>query len=197
MEPAKINYKIFQGATFTQTFRWESDSKSYADIIGISKAAPAVINVSNVHTLPAGWRFTVSNVTGMKEINSLSDDYYICTSKSPTTIISDRINSAGYSNYTGGGVVAWNTPVPIAGYTGLLQARETVDSPTVLFSLSSASGGIIIDPANYTITINITSTQTSTFNFSTAIYAMELTSNSGQVITLIRGSFTLIKDIVR
>ena len=37
MQPAKINYKIYQGSTFQETLRWESETKTYVPISAITK----------------------------------------------------------------------------------------------------------------------------------------------------------------
>lgn len=80
MQPAKINYKIYQGSTFQETFRWESETKVYVPIQSITKAAPCVITTTTPHNLPVGWRFRVAGAGGMKEINSVGDDaYYLST----------------------------------------------------------------------------------------------------------------------
>ena len=92
MQPAKINYKIYQGSTFQETFRWESETKVYVPIQTIAKAAPCVITTSANHNLPQGWRFRVVGAGGMKEINSQGDSYYLATSVTPTTI---EINHGG------------------------------------------------------------------------------------------------------
>lgn len=80
MQPAKINYKIYQGSTFQETFRWESETKVYVPIASITKAAPCVVTTTTPHNLPVGWRFRVAGAGGMKEINSVGDDaYYLST----------------------------------------------------------------------------------------------------------------------
>jgi hypothetical protein len=79
MQPAKINYKIYQGSTFQETFRWESETKVYVPISAIAKSAPCVVTTSTPHNLPVGWRFRVVGAGGMKEINSVGEDYYLST----------------------------------------------------------------------------------------------------------------------
>ena len=88
MQPAKLNYKIYEGSTFQETFRWESQTKSYAQISAITKSAPCVITTSANHTCPVNWRARVTGVSGMKEINVTSDDeYYLVTSKTNNTVM--------------------------------------------------------------------------------------------------------------
>jgi hypothetical protein len=86
MQPAKLNYKVYQGSTFEEIYRWESETKVYVPISSISKAAPCVITTSNQHNLPVGWRFRVVGAGGMKEINSVNDSYYLATLAPGTSI---------------------------------------------------------------------------------------------------------------
>jgi hypothetical protein len=198
MTPAKINYKIYQGSTFKEVFRWESQTKQYANISAITKAAPCVITTTANHTIPTGWRVRVNGVVGMKEINMTAEDsYYIVTTAGSNTITLNQVNSAGYTTYTSGGVVEWNTPVPLTGFTAKMQIRETVDSSTVIAELTHLNGGITIDAANYTVTVTLTSTQTSAFTFPTAVYSLELTDANGDVTTFIQGNLTLIQEVTR
>ena len=197
MTPAKINYKIYQGSTFKEVYRWESQTKQYANISAITKAAPCVITTSANHGIPSGWRVRVTGAGGMKEINMTAEDsYYIATGAGGNTITLNQVNSAGYTTYTSGGVVEWNTPIPLTGFTAKMQLRETIDS-SVILELTHLNGGISIDAANYTITVTMTSAQTALFNFPTAIYSLELTDSNGDVTTFIQGNLTLIQEVTR
>jgi len=198
MTPAKINYKIYQGSTFKEVFRWESQTKQYANISAITKAAPCVITTTANHTIPTGWRVRVNGVVGMKEINMTAEDsYYIVTAASSNTITLNQVNSAGYTTYTSGGIIEWNTPVPLAGYTAKMQIRESIDSSTVILELTTANGGIVIDTTNYTIGINMTSTQTAAFTFINAVYSLELTNVGGAVQTFVNGNLSLVPEVTR
>jgi hypothetical protein len=198
MEPAKINYKIYQGSTFQETLRWESETKQYIPISGITQAAPCVITTSGTHTVPVNWRVRVTGVNGMKDINTVADDaYYLVTSKTSTTLTLNQVNSAAYGAYTSGGILSWNTPIPLTGYTALMQIRETIESSTVLAELSTANNGIIIDPVNFTISMKLSAAITGAFNFDAAVYSMELTDNQGTVYPFLSGSISLTKEVTR
>jgi hypothetical protein len=198
MEPAKISYKIYQGSTFNETLRWESETKQYAPISGITNAAPCVITTSGTHTVPVNWRVRVTGVSGMKDINNIADDaYYLVTSKTSNTITLNQVNSASYATYTSGGILSWNMPVPLTGYTAQMQIRETLESTTVIAELTTANNRIIIDPVNYTISINLPASLTSTFDFDSAVYSMELTDNQGNVFQFLNGSISLVKEVTR
>jgi hypothetical protein len=198
MAPAKLNYKIYQGSTFFETFRWESQTKQYAQISTIAKSAPCVITTSSNHSIPVNWRVRVTGVAGMKEINQIGDDeYYLATSVTSNTLTINQLNSTGFTAYTSGGVIEWNMPIPLIGYTAQMQIRETLDSTTTIAELTSSNGGILIDNTNYTISINIPANQTRQFTFSTAVYSLELTDSSGVVETFLTGNLTLVQEVTR
>lgn len=198
MQPAKINYKIYQGSTFQETLRWESETKTYVPISAITRDAPCTITTS-AHTIPVGWRIRVANVAGMKEINTTSDDaYYLVTAKTSTTVTLNKVNSLGYTAYTSGGVVEYNTPVPLVGYTALMQIRETLDSTTVIHQMTSAAGGgIQINTSDSTIFLTIPSSITTGFTFDSAVYSLELTNSSGVVTPFMAGNLTLVREVTR
>lgn len=197
MAPAKINYKVYQGSTFRETYRWESQTKMYVPIQSITKAAPAVITTASNHTVPAGWRVRITGVSGMKDINQIADDaYYIASSVTSNTITLNQVNSANFSTYTSDGIVEWNTPVSLTGYQAKLQIRETLDSSTVILELTHTNG-IVIDTTNYAMTVTITADQTRLFTFPTAVYSMELTDAAGDVTTFIQGNLTLVQEVTR
>ena len=198
MEPAKINYKIYQGSTFEETLRWESETKQYMPISGITNAAPCVITTSGTHTVPLNWRIRVTGVTGMKDINTVADDaYYLVTSKTSNSLTLNQVNSAAYGAYTSGGIVSWNTPIPLTGYTALMQIRESVESTVVIAELSTTNNLIMIDPVNFTISMKLSATATAAFNFDAAVYSMELTDNQGTVYPFLSGSISLTKEVTR
>jgi hypothetical protein len=198
MQPAKINYKIYQGSTFQETLRWESETKGYATISAITKAAPCVITTAANHTIPVGWRIRVVGVGGMKEINSLGDDsFYLVTGTTGTTLSLNRVNSLGYTAYTSGGVIEYNTPVPLTGYTAQMQIRETLESTAVIHQLTTGGNGIVINTSDSTIFVTIPAAVTRNFTFDTAVYSLELTDSSGVVTPFIAGNLTLVKEVTR
>lgn len=193
--PIKLNFKVIQGSTFNQVLRWESATKVYKTISGITNSAPVVINVAD-HGIPVGWRARVTNVVGMKEINSGSNDYYVVTETTTNTVTINSVNSLGYGAYTSGGVLEYNQPIDLAGYTARMQIRAKLEDATVIKELTTANGGIVIDNSQKTITLNISATDTSSFTFASAVYSIELVN--GDVVTpFAGGSMTLVKEVTR
>jgi len=199
-QPAKINYKIYQGSTFSELFRWESETKVYVPISSISKSAPCVVTTVDNPQLPAGWRFRVTGVSGMKEINSGIDSYYTATDVNANTkaITINAVNSLQYSNYTSGGVVEFNQPVDLSSYSGRMQIRETVDSTTILHEATTTNNQIVLNNTYKTIEINLPASVTQAFTFTTAVYSLELfTSQDNLVVPFLIGNLTLVPEVTR
>lgn len=297
MQPAKLSYKIYQGSTFQEAYRWESQTKVYVPIQSINKAAPCVITTTVPHELPIGWRFRVVGAGGMKEINSTADSYLLATGNdeaySPTLIdVQDlqdtynglldtwndmkaqdaqsvaptirpwanmttvatyqyimsntqisppvpsnfpvalnnlnnsyttwqnaitanaatvaaalaaqankieinQVNSLQYTTYTNGGTVEYNKPVDLTGYKARMQIRKTATSSEVIYEASSDTGEIEIDLTYSSITITIPASVTQNFNFTAAVYSVELYTTAGKVVPFLTGNLTLVQEITR
>lgn len=199
MQPAKINYKIYQGSTFEEVFKWESETKVYQPIANISKSAPCVVTLQNTPTLPVGWRVRVVGAGGMKEINTSEDTYYTATAVDlvAKTVELNQVNSLLYTTYTTGGVLEFNAPVDLTSYSARMQIRESVDSTTIIHSATTENGGITLDNTNKRITINIPASATTQFNFSVAVYSLELYTGAGKVVPFIAGNLTLVPEVTR
>lgn len=192
--PVKLNFKLYQGSTFREVFRWESSTKVYKPIQAITKSAPAVITAAD-HELPVGWRTRVVGCGGMKEINS-GDNYYTVFQASEDTITLNEVNSLKFTDYTSGGVLEYNQPVDLEGYTARMQLRPKINSDIILDTLTTENGKLIIDNVDKTITIEIPASVTEDYNFSIAFYSLELVAGT-EVVPFINGTITLIKETTR
>lgn len=192
--PSKLNLKIYQGSTFRETLRWESSTKVYVPITQITKTAPVVVTAA-AHGLKAGWRCKVTGVSGMKEINM--SDYATSTGVTTDTVTFNQINATGYTTYTSGGILEYNQPVDLTGFSARMQIRAKLDDATVIKELTTTNGGIIIDNTNSTITVLISATDTAALTFSNGVYSLELVSSGGEVTALIAGTISLVKEVTR
>lgn len=192
--PAKINWKMYQGSTFNEVLRWESSRKVYKPITSITQAAPCVIT-STAHGIPTGWRVKVSNVGGMKEINS-SDLYHVVTKLTTDTVELNAVNSLGFTAYTSGGVIEYNAPIDLTGYTARMQIRNKLEDTTFIDEYTTTNGRIVIDLVTSSIIILVEPSVTATYTFNSAIYSIELVSGS-TVTSLASGTITLIREITR
>jgi hypothetical protein len=191
--PVKVNFKLYQGSTFSEVLRWESYTKVYKPITNITKAAPAVVTAI-AHGMPVGWRARITGVTGMKEINS--EEYVIATESTLDTLTFNSINASGYSTYTSGGILEYNEPKSLAGYTARLQVRAKVTSDVILLECTTENSMIVLNDTNKTITITVPALTTEDLSFKSAVYSMELVSGA-VVVPFIYGNITLDTEITR
>lgn len=193
MAPSKLNFKVYQGSTFSETLRWESATKVYVPITNITKTAPMVV-ITSGHEVPAGWRTKITGVQGMKEANTT--DYVLATSVTANTLTYNSVNAINYTAYTTGGVLEYNQPVDLAEYTARMQIREKLSSTTVIKELTSDAGDIVLDNSAKTITIKISAADTAQFAFKSAVYSLELV-NLDVVVPFIYGNLTLEAEVTR
>lgn len=193
--PIKLNFKIIQGSTFDQVLRWESGIKAYKTITSVSQTAPVTV-FSVAHGLPVGWRTRVTNVAGMKEINSSADQYYVVTAKTDDSVTFNAVNSLGYTPYVSGGVLEYNEPVDLSGYTARMQIRAKLEDSAVIKELTTENSGIIINNTFKTIQLYISAADTALFTFQSAVYSLELVKDI-TVIPFATGNLSLIKEVTR
>ena len=190
--------RVRQGKTFSMVVRWEVPPIVYKPITAVLQSAPVRITAAN-HDLPDGWRVAVTSIKGMIELNSdpariSTRDYHPATVLDTSTIELNDINAAGFKPYVSGGYVQYNTPVDLTGFTARMSVRAYKGGPVELLSLTTENGGIAIDPAAYSITLNISATDTETFAWKGEVYDLEVVQ--GAVVTaLLAGKVTVSKEV--
>lgn len=194
MEPVKLNLKIYQGITFDEILRWETDEKVYKQITGVTNTAPVVVTSAN-HALPQGWRVRVYGVKGMTQLNLPTGEYYVASEVSQNTISLKNTNGFEYSTYTSSGFIEYNKPKNLSGCTAKMQIRST-DKSELYIELSTSNNRITLDP-NGSIRLNISANDTAALNFNSAVYSLEIQDTSGVVSLFVTGSISLIKEITK
>ena len=194
MAPSRLNFKMYQGSTFREVLRWESDTKVYVPITNISKTAPMVVTAA-AHGIPQGWRTKIYNVSGMKEVND-TVNYIMATDTATNTVTFNAINALGQTTYTSGGVLEYNQPVPLTNYSARMQIRSKLASTDIIEELTTGNGRIILDNTDSTITITIPAAVTAAYTFKTAVYSLELVDGA-EVVPFIYGNITLDLEVTR
>ncbi len=90
--------------------------------------------------------------------------------------------------------------INITDYSIRMQARNSLDDSSTLFSLGTAtplSGITITGAAAGQFRVSMAATQTAALNFSTAIYDLEMVSAAGAVTRLLEGKITLLREVTR
>lgn len=201
---ATLNLEICKGATFTRVLRWESSTVLFRAITGITKAAPPVITAVG-HGLPDGWRAAITGVLGMTQINAANNppknaQYVKAKILTADTVSLSAVDASSFSTYTSGGVLRYNQPVDLAGYTARVHFRDSVASATILLALTTENAGILLDNVLKTITMTISATATAAITWTAAVYdGLELVSPGpdGVVTRLLKGAVSVDEEGTR
>lgn len=91
--------------------------------------------------------------------------------------------------------------VPLTGFSGRMQIRESAESTTVLHEMTTANGGLIFEAGAVVgqIEMYIGATATEAFTFSKAVYDLEVVNDSDaeDVIRLLEGDATVSPNVTR
>ena len=86
----------------------------------------------------------------------------------------------------------WN----FTDYTARMQVRRTVESTTVLISLTTENGRITLGGPTGIIELLITAADTAALT-SSGVYDLEIISSTGVVDRILQGDFTLSQEVTR
>jgi hypothetical protein len=193
MNALRRNYKIYRGSTFRDIIRLESSNKVVKPISEIIKGGvTSIISIS--HGLTPGWRFKVSGVVGMKEINT--NNFVFSGNVTDDTIQIPDLDSSNYGNYISGGFLKYNLPEDLSGATARMQLRATKTSDIILAELTTENNLIKLDMASGVIALELPSSITQDFLFKKAVYSLEVLIE-GIVTTVLIGSFRVEPEITR
>ncbi len=89
-------------------------------------------------------------------------------------------------------------PIDLTGYTARMQVRETIDSPTPLAEFNTDGGGYVtIDGPPGKIFVSVPADTTSAWTWHYGVYSLEIYSPTGKKKRLLKGSFTMDREVVR
>jgi hypothetical protein len=87
------------------------------------------------------------------------------------------------------------TPINLTGATAKMQVRDTKGGSKLAFTLTSPSGGIIINGSTGTLTIKMTPTQTNKLFYPKSAYDIMVVDSNGNKIKLLEGFMTLSRSV--
>lgn len=87
-------------------------------------------------------------------------------------------------------------PIDLTDYTARMQVRRDLDASDVLIELTTENDRISLGGANGEITLTIDAEDTSSIP-RPGVYDLELESDSGTVIRLLKGTFKLDSEVTR
>lgn len=196
-ESQRLDLKIVQGKTFRRVIRWEIEPLVSKPITGITKAAPAKVTAV-AHDMPDGWRAAVASAGGMRQINAgnyppKDPDFHRCTIVDVDHVSMDDVNSADFSDYTGGGFLVYYTPASLAACTALLVIRDKPGG-TEYVRLTDADG-VVLDDTTKTIEITLEADDTEAYTFTRGVWELEIRDASDVVTGLFHGSVSVVAEV--
>lgn len=87
-------------------------------------------------------------------------------------------------------------PIDLTGYTARMQVRRDLDASSIIIELTTENGRISLDGASGEITLTIDAEDTSAIP-RPGVYDLELESDGGTVIRLLKGTFNLDSEVTR
>jgi hypothetical protein len=86
-------------------------------------------------------------------------------------------------------------PIDLSGASAKMQVRDTKGGSKLAFSLTSPTGGIVIDSLNGKLTITMTPTQTNKLFYPKSSYDVMLVDGNGVKTKLVEGFLTLSRSV--
>jgi hypothetical protein len=186
MAAPAINLTITKGKTFSFGYLYADDAKTFKNITAMPQLAPVQLTVPG-HGIPDGWPVQISGVKQPGELNTGDGEYRLATVVDANTI--ELVNESAYDwrAYSAGGMVVFNTPIDLAGWTCRAQVRDKIGG-TLLFSWHSdpaqnPDGLIVLSGAS--VTFNIDAATTAAMLWSKGTYDAELVDPSGKVFSMV------------
>jgi hypothetical protein len=87
------------------------------------------------------------------------------------------------------------TPIDLTGASAKMQVRDTKGGTKLAFTLTSPSGGIVIDGPEGTLDITVTPTQTNKLFYPKSSYDIMVIDSNGNKIKMVEGFMTLSRSV--
>lgn len=85
--------------------------------------------------------------------------------------------------------------IDLTGASAKMQVRDTKGGAKLAVTLTSPSGGIVIDPINGKLTVKMTPTQTNKLFYPKSSYDLMVVDSNGNKIKLLEGFMTLNRSV--
>lgn len=95
------------------------------------------------------------------------------------------------------GPVSTATPVNLTGYTARAQFRATLADSTVLLTLTTENGGIVLGGSAGTITLVVSAAVTAAMTWKAAVFDLEMVAPGGTIRRLMSGTASVSPEVTR
>ncbi len=190
MDPARLDMRIVQGATFRKPLLLMQPVYAYKPIAAIQQSAPLRMSVP-AHGLPEGWPTWIEGVRGWAALNrdKQRERFRIARVIDANTIEYNELNGLGQS--AAGGTLVYQLPVDLTGATALMNICDADGS--LLLALSTATGGLVIDGLGRLLMV-LSAAQTAAITWTKGLYILELVMAGGSVDRWAYGEVTVSQE---
>lgn len=192
----KLTLTIRKGSAENIPIRLEQSGWSYASISAIAQAAPLRVTVPG-HGIPDGWRVAIMNVKAVGDFGAANNppkdnELHTVTVVDGDTIEFNAINGAAFRAHTGGGQLAWHTPVDLNLYVGArMNVRDKVGGVLVA-NWTTDTNELERDVANDSLWLRLDDLVTETLTAKNKVFDIELIRTGGDADRVCTHDSTLV-----
>lgn len=186
-----IDLTITRGSTFAQAIPCRTGERAYRTIKRIENSAPCRLEVP-AHGLTDFWPVRFERVRGIPQLNRYAGGVRVTDENN---IVLPDFNAVGLREYGGVGVLVYDVPLDLAGYTARMHVRDPVTGD-LLLELTTENGRIRLgEPTGFAL-LEVSATETEEIAWIAGRYDIELVSGS-YVTKLAGGTVTILDEETR
>lgn len=192
----KLTLTIRKGSAENIPIRLEQSGWSYASISAVLQTAPLRVTAPG-HGIPDGWRVAIMNVKAVGDFGAANNppkdnELHTVTVIDVDTVEFNAINGAAFRAHTGGGQLAWHTPVDLNLYVGArMNVRDKVGGVLVA-NWTTDTNELERDVANDTLWLRLDDLVTETLTAKNKVFDIELIRTGGDADRVCAYDSTLV-----
>lgn len=192
----KLTLTIRKGSAENIPIRLEQSDWSYASISAVLQTAPLRVTAPG-HGIPDGWRAAIMNVKAVGDFGAANNppkdnELHTVTVIDADTVEFNAINGAAFRAHTGGGQLAWHTPVDLNLYVGArMNVRDKVGGVLVA-NWTTDTNELERDVANDTLWLRLDDLVTETLTAKNKVFDIELIRTGGDADRVCAYDSTLV-----
>lgn len=191
MQPARLDLRINQGATFRKPLLMMQPTYIYKAIEAIQATAPLLLTVP-VHGIDTDWPAWIEGVSGWSELarDKARQPFHLVKALGANTLELNAFNGIGRT--ASGGTLVYQPPVDLTGSSARMFVRD--DAGQLLEELTTANGRLVIaGPGRLMITL--TAVETAAISWIKGRYDLELERPGGEVTRWAEGEVTVSREV--
>jgi hypothetical protein len=194
MFPIQQDIQVLRGVTWASVLQWLAENQVHKPITGVTIGLPTMVTAP-AHGIAGTNRFPVW-ITGVQGPRALNTADYQCAQTRWVTVddadtVAVDFDSGSLTPYVTGGVLTYNPPIDLTGWTASLAIYTAVGEATPLLTLDNGSNGGITLDALGNIARTLTAEQSTVLGLLNGWHKMELTDATGAVTRVSEGAFAV------